>query len=79
MMIVGITKTTIPATIDVNNTTLGKDGPDGRRGRDRMAVLPVLSVRIPNGEVYSIQQYMIKFVSDLRQVGDFHRFPPPIK
>jgi hypothetical protein len=27
-MIVGITKTTIPATIDVNNTTLGKDGPD---------------------------------------------------
>ena len=27
-MNVGITKTTIPATIDVNNTTLGKDGPD---------------------------------------------------
>ena len=51
----------------------------GLRGRDRMAVLPVQSVRIPNGEVYSIQQYMIKFVSDLRQVGDFLRFPPPIK
>ena len=34
------------------------------------------------GEVYSIQQYVIKFVSDLRQVGGFHwvlRFPPPIK
>jgi hypothetical protein len=27
-MIVGITKTTIPATIDVNNTTLGKDVTD---------------------------------------------------
>ena len=51
----------------------------GRRDRDRMAVLPVQSVRIPNGEVYSIQQYMIKFVSDLRQVGDFLWFPPPIK
>jgi hypothetical protein len=34
------------------------------------------------GEVYSIQQYVIKFVSDLRQVGGFLRvlrFPPPIK
>ena len=51
----------------------------GRRGLDRMAVLPVQSVWIPNDEVYSIQQYMIKFVSDLRQVGDFLRFPPPIK
>ena len=33
-------------------------------------------------EVYSIQHYMIKFVSDLRQVGGFLRvlrFPPPIK
>jgi len=30
MMIVSITKTTstIPATIDTNNTTTGKDGPD---------------------------------------------------
>jgi hypothetical protein len=35
-----------------------------------------------NGEVYSILHYVIKFVSDLRQVGGFlHvlRFPPPIK
>ena len=34
------------------------------------------------GEVYSIQQYVIKFVSDLRQVGGFLWviwFPPPIK
>ena len=33
-------------------------------------------------EVYLIQHYVIKFVSDLRQVGVFLRvirFPPPIK
>ena len=28
---------------------------------------------------YSIQHYVIKFVSDLREVGSFLRFPPPIK
>ena len=35
-----------------------------------------------SGEAYSIQHYVIKFVSDLRQVGGFLqilRFPPPIK
>jgi len=35
-----------------------------------------------SGKVYSIQNFVIKFVSDLRQVGGFHRvlrFPPPIK
>ena len=35
-----------------------------------------------HGKVYSIQLYVIKFVSDLRQVGGFLRvlrFPPPIK
>ena len=35
-----------------------------------------------HGEVYSIQHYVIKFVSDLRPVGGFLRvlgFPPPIK
>ena len=34
------------------------------------------------GEVYSIQHYVIKFVSDLRQVGGFlraPRFPPQIQ
>jgi hypothetical protein len=34
------------------------------------------------GEVYSIQYYVIKFVSDLQQVGGFLqvlRFPSPIK
>ena len=30
-------------------------------------------------EVYSIKHYVIKFVSDLWQVGDFHRFPLPIQ
>ena len=48
--------------------------------------LPVQSVTIAtkvvssnpaHGEVYSIQHYVIKFVSDLWQVGGFLRFPPP--
>jgi hypothetical protein len=33
-----------------------------------------------HGEVYSIQHYVIKLVSDLQLVGGFHqvlRFPPP--
>jgi hypothetical protein len=53
--------------------------------------LPVQSVPITtkvvssnpvHGEVYSIQHYVIKFVSDLRQLSGFLRvlqFPPPIK
>jgi hypothetical protein len=66
----------------------------GSHGRDRMVVdlqLPVQSVPITtkvvssnpvHGKVYSIQHYVIKFVSDLRQIGGFLqvlRFPPPIK
>jgi hypothetical protein len=31
------------------------------------------------GEVYSIQHYVIKYVSDFRQVSGFLWFPPPIK
>ena len=31
----------------------------------------VVSSNPTHGEVYSIQHYVIKFVSDLRQVGDF--------
>ena len=41
-----------------------------------------VSCNTAHGEVYSIQHYVIKFVSDLRQVGGFlwvHRFTPPIK
>jgi hypothetical protein len=42
----------------------------------------VVSLNPTHGEVYSIQHYVIRFVSDLRQVGGFLlvlRFPPPIK
>ena len=54
-------------------------------------ILPMQSVPITtkvvnsnpaHGEVYSIQHYAIKFVSDLRQVSGFLRvlqFPLPIK
>ena len=45
-------------------------------------ITKVVSSNSAYGEVYSIQHYVIKFVSDLRQVGDFLkvlRFPPPIK
>ena len=66
----------------------------GRRGRDRMVVtFPTIYVisayqhswwelESRSGEVYSIQPYVIKFVSNLRQVSGFLRvlrFPPPIK
>jgi protein gp37 len=53
-----------------------------------MSLIPVQSVPITtkvvssnpaHGEVYSIQYYVIQFVSDLRQVSGFLRFPPPIK
>ena len=40
------------------------------------------SVESRSDEVYSIQHYVLKFVSYLRQVSSFHRvlrFPPPIK
>jgi hypothetical protein len=42
----------------------------------------VVSSNPAHGEVYSIQQNVIKFVCDLWQVGGFLwvlRFPPPIK
>ena len=42
----------------------------------------VVSSNSVHGEVYSIQHYVIKFVSDLRQVGGFLQvlwFPLPIK
>ena len=57
----------------------------GRPGRDRMIVkFADLWSSNPThaGEVYSMQHYVIKFVSGLRQVGGFLRiilFPPPIK
>ena len=42
----------------------------------------VVTLNPAHGEVYLIQHYVIKFVSNLRQVGGFLRvlrFPPPIK
>ena len=42
----------------------------------------VVCLNPAHGEVYSIQHYVIKFVSDLRQVSGFLWvlwFPPPIK
>ena len=41
-----------------------------------------MNSNIAHGEVYSIQHYVIKFVSNLRQVGSFLRvlrFRPPVK
>ena len=35
----------------------------------------VVSVNPAHGEVYSIQHYVNKFVSDLRQVGGFQATP----
>ena len=60
------------------------------RSLDNKEKIPVQSVPITtkavssnpvHAEVYSIQHYVIKVVSDLRQVGGFLRvlrFPPPI-
>ena len=63
----------------------------GHRGRDRMVIgftttcaiaTKVVSLNPVHGEVYSVQHYVIKFVSYLQQLGGFFqvlRFPPPIK
>ena len=39
----------------------------------------VMSSNPAHGEVYSIQYYVVTFVSDLRKVGGFLRCLPPIK
>jgi len=61
----------------------------GRRGRERMVVgfttncaTKGVSSNPVHGKLYSIQHYVIKFVSGLRQVDGFLRvlrFPPLIK
>jgi pSer/pThr/pTyr-binding forkhead associated (FHA) protein len=45
----------------------------GRRGRMQSVPITskVVSSNHAHGEVYSIQHYLIKFGSDLRQVGGF--------
>jgi len=65
-----------------------------RCGLDRMVVEIIINMQsVPittkvmcsnsaHGDVYSIQQYVIKFVRDMRQVGSFLRvlrFLPPTK
>jgi hypothetical protein len=45
-------------------------------------ITKVVSLNPVHVEVYSIQHYVIKFVSDLQQVGGFLwvlRFPPQVK
>jgi hypothetical protein len=42
----------------------------------------VMSSNPIQGNVYSMQHYVIKYVSDLWQIGGFHqvlRIPPPMK
>ena len=56
-----------------------RPGGGGRRGHI-FTTIETLSVY--HLSVYSMQHYVIKFVSDLRQVGGLlrvHRVPPPIK
>ena len=68
--------------------------PGGPRGRDNMVVGFTNTYAISeyhhlccefesrSGEMYSIQHYVIKLVSDMWQAGGFLlvlRFPPPIK
>ena len=55
-------------------------------GHDRMVVvqsMPIITKRVRSnpvhGEVYAIQHYVIKFVSDLHSFLGVPRFPPPIK
>ena len=55
-------------------------------GRYRMQYVPItttiVSSNAVNGEVYPIEHYTIKFVSDLRKVSGFLqvlRITPPIK
>ena len=82
-------------TLNNNQSDAHTPNAQGRRGRDRMVVASattcavgvyhctkVVSVNSVHGEVSSIQHYVIKFVSDLRQVGGYHpvlRFPQSIK
>jgi hypothetical protein len=54
----------------------------GKGNQSVLITTKVVSLNPAHSEVYSIQHYVIKFVSDLRQVIGFLRvlrFPPPIK
>jgi gamma-glutamylcyclotransferase (GGCT)/AIG2-like uncharacterized protein YtfP len=45
----------------------------------RAAPVKVVGLNPVHGEVYSIQHFVIKVVSDLRHVDGFLQFHPPIK
>ena len=75
-----------------NNPLLTQAGRGGRRGRIVVGFITTYAIsaypppppercefETHSGEVKSIQHYVIQFVSELRQVGSFLRFPPPIK
>jgi hypothetical protein len=65
-------------TIDALNVLF--DNHWGHRAHDHILVgLTTIYVISAHGELYSIPHYVIKFVSDLRHIGGFHRFNPPIK
>ena len=72
----------------LNQTCRGSKIRQGRRGHDHIVVgftttyvinTNVVSSNLTHGEVYSIQHYVIKFVSDSRQVSGFLRFLLSIK
>ena len=77
-------------TTDHNSTPLKKkagkyydEGPSVQLPMQSVPIaINVVSLNPTRGEVYSIQHYVIKFVSDLWQVAGFlqvFQFPPPIK
>jgi hypothetical protein len=59
----------VPVTTHVVSSNLAQD----------LSHTYVVSSNPSHGNVYSIQHYVIKFVSDLLKVGGFLRFPLPIK
>ena len=44
-----------------------------------MQSVPITTNVVSSNHSQAVQQYVINFVSDLRQVGGFLRFLPPIK
>jgi hypothetical protein len=69
-------------TIRPIDTKFGENGPLVVSYLVHLYLTPLFSHESHLGEVYLIQHYVIKFISDLRQVPDFLRvlrFPSPIK
>jgi hypothetical protein len=49
------------------------------RFKTTCAISPIITKVVSSIPAQAIQHYLMKFVSDLRQVGGFLRFPPPIE